>query len=214
MEKVEDKIKRYQKQAEELKCIRKEIERQYKEFKHFMKPQKDCLEEKKKELNKYLNDNMIKVRLKDFVSALAHITGEEINNFKYSLKTNMYCIGKYTINNKLNKDKRIKYSYDNYPMIILSIISPNKEYTFNYKMDINEIQYDGRKMIDHCSAVTTPNVNYLVGFKTDIVIDKDIDDIMVSFDLRFLSHMVDSDLLIETLNECNNQKVKKLGGKK
>ncbi len=34
MEKVEDKIKRYQKQAEELKCIRKEIERQYKEFKH------------------------------------------------------------------------------------------------------------------------------------------------------------------------------------
>ena len=56
MEKVEDKIKRYQKQAEELKCIRKEIERQYKEFKHFMKPQKDCLDEKKKELNKYLND--------------------------------------------------------------------------------------------------------------------------------------------------------------
>lgn len=213
MGKIENKIEIYQQKVEELKSIRNEIERQHTEFRNFMRPQKDYLNEKKSELNKYLDDNIIKIRLGDFIEALSSIVDVEKNTIKYDIKTNMYYIGKYQIKNNLNNDKKIKYYCNSYPMIMLSLFIKEKEYTICYKMDVNEIQYDGKKMIDHCRARIIPDTNYLVGYKADIVIDKNVDDIIINFNLCDLTHMNDSELIMQTLNKCDN-KVKKIGGKK
>lgn len=213
MGKIENKIEIYQKKVEELKSIRSEIERQHAEFRNFMRPQKDYLNEKKSELNKYLDDNIIKIRLGDFIEVLSLIVDVEKNTLKYDIKTNMYYIGKYQLKNTLNKDKKIKYYCNSYPMVMLSLFIKEKEYIICYKMDVNEIQYDGKKMIDHCSARIIPDTNYLVGYKTDIVIDKNVDDIIINFNLYNLSCMNDSELIMQTLNKYNN-KVKKIGGKK
>lgn len=218
MNSIEKKIKIYEKKKEEALEIQKEIDRQYKEFEDFIRFQKKELRKSIKKFNKYREDNIVKVRLGDFIDALSSLIGEKRDYFSYRISTNVSSVGENCITEDMTQDKKWKYAIYDKPQALLFIFTKDDKYNYFFHFDLNldEIQCDNKKMLEHCSASFKEDPNPLLAEKTYIVIDKDIDDVIISFNFdTLIVGNEDFNLIIQTLNVCDEiakTKVKKLGG--
>lgn len=209
---IKEKIEFYKKKKEEIRNIKEEINRQYNDFDKFMQPQKDYLKKKELELNNCLTENVIKVRLGDVVDKLALKTNQNRDDIIYNVKINMYTEGKKSLEYFKTNSKGIHYNYNSSPYAIITFFSnrENGNYILECPINFNEIQADNKKFIDHCSVKTYPDFNRLIGSKTYIEVDKDIDDIMINIEISHLNNSIIIDILNDCINE--NNKVKKIGG--
>lgn len=215
MSNIEEKIRIYEKKKEEALEIKKEIDRQYKAFDDFIKLQKKQLQESVEKSDKYREDNIVKVRLGDFIDVLSSLIGEKRDYFSYRISTNISSTGENCITGDMKLNEKWKcFFYDN-PKAMLFIFTEDKKYDYLFIFDLNldEIQCDNKKMLEHCTAIFKGKSE---GGRTDIVIDKDIDDVIVNFDFdTLIASAEESNLIIQTLNVCDEiskAKVKKLGG--
>lgn len=218
MNSIEEKIKIYEKKKEEALEIKKEIDRQYKEFENFISFQKKELRKSIKKFNKYREDNIIKVRLGDFIDTLSSLIGEKRDYFSYRISTNISSVGENSIPEDIKQDNKWKYGIYDSPQAMLFIFTKDDKYSyfFRFNLNLDEIQCDNKKMLDHCSTSFKKDPNPLLEGKTYIVIDKNIDDVIISFNFdTLIVGNEDSNLIIQTLNVCDEivkTKVKKLGG--
>lgn len=125
------------------------------------------------------------------------------------------------INSKIERYKSLKSEVDE---ILKEIKNQEKllnkaEVKLNNYFENNIIKLRLGNLIDNLSLilkVKRDDFNHKIAFKTSISINKDIDDIIVKYDLNTLSNdSKETNIIIQALNKCDNlneEKVKKLGG--
>ncbi len=139
---------------------------------------------KRRELDRLQENARFPVRLGDLIFELSNFSGVDIHDIDVSLKTNVMFLGNYNFIEMLELYNNSKSSY----YIRMQLNGKKTDETkFSYfsflPIDFNIIQDDGRTLLDHCSLVTTEMFD---GKYTEIVIDKDIDDVILYFDLSYL----------------------------
>lgn len=237
MENIKENIKRLQTKKEELECIKKEIdekrtdfekniEDKRKKFEQSLEPLKESLTKASDEFN-LLAGNKVSVSLEDLVKELSSLTGISILNMGIKIETN---VGYWGINNKRrilelmnSSDQHLNctenYNKNNFWEIAL-FADKNKNlrentqvfcYCMGFKLNLEELQSDGKTLLEHCSAEVCYD-DMQGSHYTNLVINKNIGSLNCNFSLYDLvkdeitkgysSRWYPSDLLMQAVINC------------
>lgn len=125
------------------------------------------------------------IKLGDLLDEMCWLSETNVEDLEISLYANVSLDGVHNIEDFLGYISDVNNCHINF-----RLSSDNKgDYSFNYatllSMNLNSIQADGRTLLEHCSAVVERRRNG--GEYTELVVDKDIENVILSFNLNYLS---------------------------
>ncbi|MGN1379731.1 MAG: hypothetical protein ACI4XR_05025, partial [Bacilli bacterium] len=199
---IEETLVNLQAKKEELENIKNNInvkknvfeqmiDEQRKKFEESLEPLKLSLNNTAEEFN-LLSKEKISISLGDLINELSNLTGINDSNFGIKLKTDVIHWGKYNITKLLNimnngNDDQKKYYYYLTLYADKSIHPYKKEnqlfcYEMIFALNFEEIQADGKKLLDHCSVERKfDDIQGL--YYTELVIDKNISELNLNISL-------------------------------
>lgn len=194
----------------EISLINNDINIKREEFAKLIEQLNYQINIRRRELDMLQENAHFPVRLGDLIFELSNFSGLDIHSIDVSLKTNVMFLGSYNFVEMVNLYKNSKKNYY-IRMQIDSKETNGKDIKFSYfsflPIDFNAIQEDGKTLLEHCSLVTTEMFD---GNYTEIVIDKDIDDVILYFDLSYLQmnetvSWYPADLFTQVIINCINK---------
>ena len=130
----------------------------------------------------------VSVKLGDLLDEICWLSETNVEDIDVSLTSNVSLDGVYDMNEFLrfvgnSKNYSMKFSLSNNGK------DSNKQYMFNFltnlSMDFDSIQADGKTLLEHCSTCISKRLNRMQ--YTELVVDKDIDNIILEFNLNYLN---------------------------
>lgn len=195
-------IEKLNNKRNEIAFIERKIKNRKKIFEKIIRPLVDTLQRRKKELYD-LYQIEVSVRLGDLLSELALLAEIKVSDIYVEIETGISFYGKYNIIEMLQlmNDPTVKNCKSNTNEMKLDLFGCSSDYNVTLKpvfeyytslpLYLEEIQSDGRKIIQYC------NVKY--GYDTDggvytkMVINNDVENIICNFNLGYLNKVSDED---------------------
>lgn len=169
---------------------------------------------KKYNIKDYYNGKQVSVRLGDLISSVSWLSQVDASNAYLSLIVNFSYEGEHSyeemveIIDDLNQRKMLGNCEASFELLDLSFedYPPNPKFCYSDKLllNLNSIQVDGKRLLEHCSTLVKCDER---GKKsTTLVVDKDIEDVLVIFDLKKLNKERDYwypvDLIRQAIIDC------------
>ena len=163
---------------------------------------------------KSMHQEKLNVRLADFASEISKLSETNVLDMKIAVNTNIFVDDE----EKLDEEFIKRHNNTNLEIVFESKSNKSNNNTpFSCRLyrplDFNQIQADGKPLIDHCSIEKHPNASEFCEEKNVVVVNKDIGDIICPFRVEeiiyedFSSTCEPSSLIKEVLVNCyNNQK--------
>ena len=195
----------------EIRAIFRDIEQMEKDYERSIAPLRE-------DYNRIFNESSelgkrkISIKLNELLDEICWLSETNVEDLEISLRPNIVLAGLY------NMDEFFEYIGDIGKFgVNFTLSGVNKNgYSFNYVttllMDYDSIQTDGKTLLEHCSVSVGNRLGY--GKYTYLVIDKDKENIIVTFDLNLLSMNSSSvwgptDLFTEAVLNCEERKYNK-----
>lgn len=127
----------------------------------------------------------ISIRLGDLVKELANLVGIDDKDIGVEVKNDCILDGEYNKSSILS-NKIKKYYWNDYWKVILFLNKKQQSFCYQmvFKLDLNEIQDDGKTLLEHCT-VTVEHVGFGECY-TFININKNIDDLVLNIPISDL----------------------------
>lgn len=149
LEKIINNYKTQESEINQLKDTIKQIEREQ------IQPLEFAIEDKRKQLNTIGEDTIIDIRFGDLVEEISELTGVSINDMVADI--NFYGTSDcWTLANWDKEDFVRANPIQQFTVILSSETDRNNcqgmdfNYHLNFLSDLNELQADGRKLIEYC----------------------------------------------------------------
>lgn len=163
-----------------------------------------------------LSLDTISIRLGNLVKELANLVGIDDKDVGVEIKNDCILDGEYNKSSILS-NKIKKYYWNDYWKVILFLNKKQQSFCYQmvFKLDLNEIQDDGKTLLEHCT-VTVEHVGFGECY-TFININKNIDDLVLSMPISDLirdsaTTWYPVDLINQAVGNCverSNTEVKK-----
>lgn len=176
--------------SDELKNVKSLISKRKKEYEEQLRKDKELESSIDYKISE-LSSSVINVRLGDLLDNIALLTAVNKKDIIVSLKANMQTYGRLSLDKLIDYFKLDNCSGRRKKTMFLIITDSNDEEhkTFYIKVrcnrNLNAIQADGKPLYEHCSS-SSHYEDYQFSFVSDLIIDKDLEDVVISFDLGFL----------------------------
>lgn len=205
---IRDMVEKLIENKKEIVLIFKNMEQKKREYEASVAPLR---ENYRKVFNETceLGKRKISIKLNDLLDEICWLSEINVEDLEISLHPNIVLAGVYGM------DEFFEYIGDiNKFGINFRLSGVNKNgYTFNYvttlSMNYDSIQADGKTLLEHCSICIGSRLGH--NKYTQLVIDKDMENIVLTFDLNLLSMNINSiwgpsDLFTQAVLNCEERK--------
>lgn len=212
-------IEQIRQKKREIASIEEKIENKRKAFEEIIQPLIDTVDGMKNELY-ILFERSIPIRLGDLLEELALLFEISVSDIYVDIEVDISCYGKHNMleMRELMREYRCEVFRTNNMIMMLDLFSCNEKYViicepvFEYyaclPINLEEYQFDGRKLIDYCSIKYDYDDR---GVFTKLVINNDIENIICNFNLGYLDKVdIDSwkptDMFVQAIVNCLDKK--------
>lgn len=178
----------------EVESAKENIDTERRIFKEKLNSLESDLSKKRNKLDE-LKKITVPIKLIDLITELSYLTGININNMSINIECDFIRWGKNRNIKEFLKyidDTRAKGKFINPELVITLVGSRNTPfyknhphpfyYNFNVPFNMEEMQLDGKTMLQHCSVIK--EYNDLQGeYYTKIIVDKKIENIIINIKL-------------------------------
>ena len=204
--------------VEELIGYKREISAIFRDIEQMKNDYERSIAPLREDYNRIFNESSelgkrkISIKLNELLDEICWLSETNVEDLEISLRPNIVLDGVYDMADFLDYIGDINKFGVNFR---LSGVNDNG-YAFNYftilSMNYDSIQADGRTLLEHCSM----SIGSRLGHRkyTQLVIDKDMENIILEFELNLLSMITNSvwgpsDLFTQAVLNCEERKYNK-----